>query len=146
MQLGDKKSTITKDDLPYIISDVLGSSKIEDKVQIKNYYSTHVFNLKPVTTISIEINGKQYEETSTGDGQYDAFMKALGKIYASLDKPLPKLENYKITIPPGGKTDALVETIITWTLNGREFKTRGLESDQQAAAIMATVKMLNIIE
>lgn len=144
--LGDKKSTITQDDLPYIISDVLGSSKIVEKVKIKNYYSTHVFNLKPVTTIAIEINGKDYEETSTGDGQYDAFMKALGKIYESLDKELPKLENYKITIPPGGKTEALVETIITWSLDGREFKTRGLESDQQAAAIMATVKMLNIIE
>lgn len=144
--LGDRKSSITKDDLPYIISDVLGSAKVEEKVKIKNYYSTHVFNLKPVSTICIEIDGKEFEATSTGDGQYDAFMKALASIYNKFDKTLPKLENYKISIPPGGRTDALVETIITWNDGRRQFKTKGLESDQQAAAITATVKMLNLIE
>jgi (R)-citramalate synthase len=50
-----------------------------------------------------------------------------------------------VTIPPGGRTDALVETIITWD-NSREFKTRGLDSDQTVAAIQATLKMLNIVE
>lgn len=143
--LGDKKSHITKDDLPYIISDVLGSAQIEERIKITNYYSTHVFNLRPVTTIRIEIDGKEFEETSTGDGQYDAFMKALGKIYKGLGKTLPRLTNYKISIPPGGRTDALVETIVSWELDGKEFKTRGLESDQQAAAITATIKMLNLI-
>ena len=146
VQLGDKKSTITKEDLPYIISDVLGSAKIEEKVKITNYYSTHVYHLKPVSTIAISINDKEYESTATGDGQYDAFMKALGKIYEQLGRTLPKLDNYKISIPPGGRTDALVETIITWNDGNKEFKTRGLESDQQAAAITATVKMLNLIE
>jgi len=146
VELGDKKESITQEDLPYIISDVLGSAEIDEKIKILNYYSTHVYKLKPVTTISIEINGVTYEETSTGDGQYDAFMKALKKIYDGFNKPLPKLENYKISIPPGGRTDALVETIITWNHNGKEFKTRGLESDQQAAAIVATIKMLNLIE
>lgn len=143
--LGDKKSTITKEDLPYIISDVLGSEKVVENVKILNYYSTHVFNLQPVSTVRIEIEGKEYEATATGDGQYDAFMKALKNIYRDLGKSIPKLVNYKITIPPGGKTDALVETIITWNDGVKEFKTKGLESDQQAAAIMATVKMLNLI-
>ncbi|WP_317235297.1 alpha-isopropylmalate synthase regulatory domain-containing protein [Niabella ginsengisoli] len=48
-------------------------------------------------------------------------------------------------MPPGGKTDALCETIITWELNGREFTTTGLDSDQTVAAIKATQKMLNVI-
>ncbi|HJX70500.1 MAG TPA: alpha-isopropylmalate synthase regulatory domain-containing protein, partial [Bacteroidales bacterium] len=50
--------------------------------------------------------------------------------------------------PPGGKTDALVSTVITWDYqkNSRELKTSGLDSDQTVAAIMATMKMLNIIE
>ena len=39
----------------------------------------------------------------------------------------------------------LVETIITWESN-REFKTKGLDLDQNAAAIKATIRMLNIIE
>ncbi|HEY8399958.1 MAG TPA: alpha-isopropylmalate synthase regulatory domain-containing protein [Cytophagaceae bacterium] len=146
VQLGDKKEVITKEDLPYIISDVLGSELIKEKIKIKNYYSSHVYKLKPVATISIEIDGQEYEATSTGDGQYDAFMRALSSIYDRLGKKLPQLTNYKISIPPGGRTDALVETIITWQYEDREFQTKGLESDQQAAAITATIKMLNLIE
>lgn len=146
VQLGDKKSTITKEDLPYIISDVLGSKSIEEKIKLCNYYTTHVHNLQPVSTVKIEIAGKEYESTATGDGQYDAFMKAIRKIYKELGKTIPSLTNYKIGIPPGGRTDALVETVITWNDGSKEFKTKGLESDQQAAAIIATVKMLNLIE
>jgi len=55
------------------------------------------------------------------------------------------LVDYTVRIPPGGKSDALCETIITWLHNGKEFKTRGLDSDQTVAAIKATEKMLNII-
>jgi D-citramalate synthase len=50
-----------------------------------------------------------------------------------------------VTIPPGGRTDALVETVITWK-GEREFKTKGLDSDQNSAAIKATIRMLNVIE
>ncbi len=56
-----------------------------------------------MATISIEIDDGVYEETATGDGQYDAFMKALGKIYARLDKTLPALVDYVVTIPPAGR-------------------------------------------
>jgi len=146
VELGDKKENISTEDLPYIISDVLGRELFQEKIKIRNYYSSHVYNLKPVSTISIEIGGKVYEATSTGDGQYDAFMQALKSIYDQLGKKLPQLVNYKISIPPGGRTDAFVETIITWGMDGKEFKTRGFEADQQAAAITATLKMLNIIE
>jgi D-citramalate synthase len=72
-------------------------------------------------------------------------MKALQKVYKHLKRTLPKLTDYMVTIPPGGRTDALVETVITWQ-GKREFKTRGLDPDQTVAAIQATVKMLNIIE
>jgi D-citramalate synthase len=51
-----------------------------------------------------------------------------------------------VVIPPGGKTNAYVQTIITWRFEGKIFKTRGLDVDQTAAAIKATMKMLNMIE
>lgn len=146
VELGDKKENISTDDLPYIISDVLGRELLPEKIKIRNYYSSHVYNLKPVATLSIEIDNKVYEATSTGDGQYDAFMQAVKSIYDQLGKKLPQLVDYEISIPPGGRTDAFVETIITWELNEKQFKTRGFESDQQAAAITATLKMLNLIE
>jgi D-citramalate synthase len=145
IELGDQKENVTTDDLPFIISDILNSELIEQKIKLKNFLLSSSNGLKPVATICVEINKKEYEESGSGDGQYDAFMKALQKIYKLLKRKLPKLTDYAVTIPPGGRTDALVETVITWQ-GKREFKTRGLDSDQTVAAIKATLKMLNIIE
>ena len=146
IELGDRKENVTAEDLPYIISDVLQSEGIAQHIKVNNYSLNVAEGLKSSATLSLEVDGVCYEETSAGDGQYDAFMNALHKIYTSLHRELPKLVDYVVTIPPGGRTDALVETVITWqTDNEREFKTRGLESDQTVSAIKATVKMLNMI-
>ena len=56
------------------------------------------------------------------------------------------LINYAVSIPPGGRTDAFVQTVITWSFGEKVFRTRGLDADQTEAAIKATIKMLNIIE
>jgi D-citramalate synthase len=145
IELGDKKEVVTQSDLPYIISDVLDSSTIDDKVKIENYVLTHSKDLRPSVTLQINIDGETFEEHAQGDGQYDAFMIALHNIYKKKKLQLPMLTDYAVRIPPGGKSDALCETIITWDLKGREFKTRGLDSDQTVAAIKATEKMLNLI-
>lgn len=145
IELGDKKETVTQEDLPYIIADVLRSKAIDEHIKILNYSLSTANELKPVASLKIRIGDEIFEETSSGDGQYDAFMKALRKIYGRKEKSLPALLDYFVSIPPGGKTDALVQTVITWKM-GREFKTRGLDSDQTVAAIKATMKMLNIIE
>ena len=147
IELGDKKETVTTEDLPYIISDVLGGIDLHQPIKVKSYALTLANGMRPIANIIIEINGENYEESSIGDGQYDAFMKALWKIYTEhLGRERPILTDYIVTIPPGGKTDALVEAVITWEFNDREFKTKALEADQTEAAIKATEKMLNIIE
>jgi len=146
IELGDKKETVTKEDLPYIISDVLKGEKIIEKIRVVNYSLSVANGLRSMATLSIEIQGKVYEATASGDGQYDAFMTALWDIYDELKKPRPILKDYIVTIPPGGKTDALVESVITWDYKGKAFKTRGLDSDQTVAAIKGTIRMLNIIE
>ncbi len=145
IELGDRKEMVTQADLPYIISDVLDSNAIEDKVRIENYVLTHAKGLNPSVTLQITVNGELFEEQAQGDGQYDAFMNALIKVYKLKKIELPLLTDYAVRIPPGGKSDALCETIITWRHNHREFKTRGLDSDQTVSAIQATQKMLNII-
>ncbi|PHQ60992.1 MAG: 2-isopropylmalate synthase [Maribacter sp.] len=145
IELGDKKERVTKEDLPYIISDVLDSGTYQQKVFVKSYVLTHSKGLKPSTTLCLEINGKTYEEHAQGDGQYDAFVNALRKIYQSKKMELPKLVDYAVRIPPGSNSDALCETIITWENGGKEFTSRGLDSDQTVSAIKATEKMLNII-
>jgi D-citramalate synthase len=145
IELGDKKEIVTQEDLPYIISDVLHTEHAA-KIRIANYSLSLAYGLRPTATVRIIIDGKEYEETAPGDGQYHAFSKALWKIYTALNKPKPTLLDYVVSIPAGGRTDALVQTTITWNFNGKDFKTRGLDVDQCGAAIKATLKMLNIIE
>ncbi|MCK0192133.1 alpha-isopropylmalate synthase regulatory domain-containing protein [Arenibacter sp. F20364] len=145
IELGDKKEKVTKEDLPYIISDVLDSDTYQQKVFVKSYVLTHSKGLKPSTTLALEINGELIEEHAQGDGQYDAFMNALRKVYKSKKLDLPTLVDYAVRIPPGSNSDALCETIITWKRGDKEFISRGLDSDQTVSAIKATEKMLNII-
>jgi D-citramalate synthase len=145
IELGDKKEVVTKEDLPYIISDVLDGYSYEEKVKVNSYVLTHSKGLKPSTTISISINGETFEQHAQGDGQFDAFMNALRKVYINKKMVLPDLIDYAVRIPPGSHSDALCETIITWKSPEKEFKTRGLDSDQTVSAIKATEKMLNII-
>ena len=147
IELGDKKELVTQEDLPYIISDVLKHDIQEDRVKLKSYFVNLAYGLKPMATVKIEINGEEYEQNSSGDGQYDAFVRALRKIYKeTLGRTFPMLTNYAVTIPPGGRTDAFVQTVITWEHEGKTLRTRGLDADQTEAAIKATIKMLNLIE
>ena len=145
IELGDKKQVVTKEDLPYIISDVLDSYAYEEKVKVESYLLTHSKGLRPTTTVLLSIDGKTFEEHAQGDGQFDAFMNAIRNIYKKRNAVLPALIDYAVRIPPGSHSDALCETIITWKNSEKEFKTRGLDSDQTVSAIKATEKMLNII-
>lgn len=146
IELGDKKQLVTPEELPYIVSDVLKHGQQNQRIKIINYSLALTYGLRPTATVKIDIDGETYEQTAMGDGQYNAFTKALWKIYTSLDKPKPELVDYAVIIPPGGQTDALVHTTITWKFKDKIFKTHGLDADQTEAAIKATVKMLNAIE
>lgn len=145
--LGDKKEIVTQEDLPYIISDVLKHDTEHHKIKLLNFSLAIAKGLRPGAIIKLEVNGEVYEQGATGDGQYDAFVRAVRRIYkVMLQRTFPTLLDYTVTIPPGGRTDALVQTVITWNYNGHTFKTRGLDVDQTYAAIQATMKMLNQIE
>ena len=89
IELADKKESVTSEDLPYILSDVLKSESIFEKITLRNYAISHALGLRPMATVSIEMNGDLLEEAGSGDGQYDAFMNALHKIYQKLNKQLP---------------------------------------------------------
>lgn len=146
-ELGDRKEIVTQDDLPFIVSDVLKHSAPENRIKLVSYMVSLAYGLKPLASVKVSINGNLYEADSTGDGQYDAFVKSLRKIYKEkLGRTFPLLENYAVTIPPGGRTDALVQTVVTWRFGDKMIRTRGLDADQTEAAIKATIKMLNMFE
>ena len=63
IQLGDRKELVTQEDLPYIISDVLKHDSEKNKVRLLSYFVTLAQGLKPMATLSIEINGQTYQES-----------------------------------------------------------------------------------
>lgn len=146
-ELGDRKSVVTPEDLPFIVSDVLKHDTPDDKVKLLGYMVSLSYGIKPLASVKVSIDGQEFYGDATGDGQYDAFVKALRRIYRDkLGRQLPDLMNYAVSIPPGGRTDALVQTVITWRmLDGKVVRTRGLDADQTEAAIKATMKMLNML-
>lgn len=147
IELGDKKELVTQEDLPYIISDVLKHTNIDEKVRLVSYMVSTAYGLKPVASVLLEVNGVVYEENATGDGQFDAFVRCIRHIYKNkLGRKFPWLANYMVSIPPGGRTDALVQTTIEWEFRDKNIRTHALDADQTEAAIKATIKLLNIIE
>jgi len=147
IELGDKKELVTQEDLPFIIRDVLKHTDEAERVQPLSYMVSTAYGLRPMAQVRLQIDGHIYEESAQGDGQYDAFVRAVRHIYRDrLGRQFPWLSNYAVTIPPGGRTDALVQTTIEWVFEERNFRTHALDADQTEAAIKATIKLLNLIE
>jgi D-citramalate synthase len=146
VELGDKKHAVTPADLPMIIADVLKTPE-DQLVRIDRYEIRSTSQELPTASLRVRYQGATVEESASGDGGYDAFMKALAKAGRKLELRMPQLVDYRVRIPPGGRTGALVETIITWRTGPRAdpFTTLGVDSDQVAAAVIATEKMLNLI-
>ncbi|MBN2551156.1 MAG: hypothetical protein JXB06_00240 [Spirochaetales bacterium] len=148
VEIGDRKETITRDDLPYIVADVLETPH-EKRFILRSCVVVSSMGLKPMATIKLAYRPEgredyeEYEESAQGDGGYDALMRAIRKITSKLGLEFPALADYQVTIPSGGHSDALVQCTITWK-NHTTFVTKGVNSDQVLAAAEATEKMLNL--
>ncbi len=138
-ELGAKKKIVTPDELPYIIGDLFGLS-LERAFKISACVIRTSLKGRASAEIEIEYKGKVYPEQAEGDGGYNAFMNAIAKMAEKVKIKLPELIDYEVHIPPGGKSDALVEAMVTWQGN---FRTSGFATDQVLAAVHATEKMLN---
>ncbi|MEO0369075.1 MAG: alpha-isopropylmalate synthase regulatory domain-containing protein [Pseudomonadota bacterium] len=144
IELGDSKQTITLDDLPFIIADVL-EQKDTQRVTLEDCKTISNLHGQSEVDLTIKIDGESFSEQGVGNGAYDAFADALDKILVGhSDLSRPKLVDYQVHIPKGGKTNALTEAAITWQLdNNRKMTTRGVNSNQVFAAIQATLKVIN---
>ncbi len=144
VRLGDKKKTVTPADLPFIISGVL-RAPLDVRLRIVDFEVVSRRHATPKARVVLEFDGEQGTFSASGDGGYDALVKALRKGVRQFKLKMPKLADYQVRIPPGGRTDALVETTITWKESSGVFVTAGVDSDQLVAAVIATEKMLNLI-
>jgi D-citramalate synthase len=146
VELGDKKHAVVPEDLRFILADVLKEPAYR-LVRVEHYAVSVGSDAEPRAEVVVSVRGKRARGVASGDGGYDAFMKALAKALARFRIQLPRLSDFRVRIPPGGRTSALVETVITWRgENGRDsWSTLGVDTDQLAAAVIATEKMLNAI-
>lgn len=143
VKLGDSKALITADDLPFIIADVLERRDYR-YVELLNCYISSGLDVDSTASIRVSIQGKIYNASGSGNGGFAAFIDAISKILKKRDFTMPALLDYEVHIPRGGNTNALTECIITWRLEERELKTRGVDSNQVLAAVKATLRMINI--
>ena len=141
--LGDSKHVITAEDLPFIIADVMESKEYKYVDLIKCDINTGLDRGSSVS-LTLNIDGEDFEGDGMGNGGFDAFMDAVTKILSRTGFVMPLLKDYEVHIPRGGKTDALTECIITWQSQEQEFKTRGVDSNQVMAAVKATTRMINM--
>ncbi len=144
IDLGDKKEVITTEDLPYLIKDIFETTEdLPFKVMHCSINST--YELKSVAAVQCSYKDKLVDAYANGDGGYDAFMNALREILEKFHIKVPQLLDYEITIPPGVKTNALVQATISWQIDSNIITTIGINPDQNMAAIEATVKLINAI-
>ncbi|MGH0037750.1 MAG: alpha-isopropylmalate synthase regulatory domain-containing protein [Myxococcota bacterium] len=147
IELGDRKHTVVPEDLPYIIADVLKTPG-EQLVRVDDWRVTVSQGDLPHAEVTVSYRGDVEKAESGGDGGYDAFMNALKKAVKRFDLEVPRLDDFRVRIPPGGRTGALVETMVAWrrgTGSDDTFVTIGVDSDQMAAAVIASEKMLNAV-
>jgi D-citramalate synthase len=146
VELGDKKHTVVPEDLRFIIADVLKTPR-EQMVKVDSYEVWVGSDTLPRAKATVSYRNKTSSAEASGDGGYDAFMNALRKAVKKFRLEVPRLQDFRVRIPPGGRTSALVETLITWRGESGEdsWSTLGVDSDQLAAAVIATEKMLNAV-
>ncbi len=144
VELGDSKKTITIEDLPFIIAEVL-ESKDYDHAELLACTVSSSLDLESTASIKIRLRDEVHTAAGSGNGGFDAFNHALAKVVKKQGINLPELLDYEVRIPKGGRTDALTECTITWSTDHGELKTRGVHANQVFAAIGATLRMLNIL-
>jgi D-citramalate synthase len=143
VKLGDSKHVITSEDLPFIIADVMESREYHH-ITLLNCYINTGLNVESTASVRVNLRGKEYQGSGSGNGGFDAFMDAIARILKKKHVVMPDLLDYEVHIPRGGQTSALTECIITWAGEEREFKTRGVDANQVLAAVKATMRMINI--
>jgi len=143
VRLGDQKATISADDLPFIVSDLLQRNEY-NYVELLNCSINSGLELESTVSVRVRVNDNIYKTSGSGNGGFDAFISAMKKVLDKEQFVFPELVDYQLRIPPGGKTNALTECTVTWLDNNEQTTTRGVNANQVLAGIGATIRMINL--
>ncbi|WP_354625625.1 alpha-isopropylmalate synthase regulatory domain-containing protein [Psychromonas sp. MME2] len=143
VRLADQKSSISPDDLPFIIADMLERNDY-NYVELLNCSINSGLELESTVSIRVRVADEIYKTSGSGNGGFDAFISAMKKVLDKDGFQFPELIDYELRIPPGGKTNALTECRVTWSDGDSQFTTRGVNANQVLAGIAATIRMINL--
>jgi D-citramalate synthase len=139
-ELADDKVTVTQADIILLLHEIFGEK--ENGVKLVNYEFALKKGAPPKVSVELICNDRKLTAQSEGDGQFDAFIRALRTVWDNM----PELMDYRIGISRKGTSGALTEATITWRSDEKRFTTRAVAPDQLVAAMNATVRMLNYME
>jgi D-citramalate synthase len=142
VSLGDSKETITAEDLPFIIADVLERKDFRH-IELLACSFTSGLDQESTASIRVKVNDEVHEASGAGTGGFDACIAAIRKVFPP-GVEFPELLDYGLRIPKGGSTSALTEVLITWRDGPRTVRTRGVNANQVLAGVGATLRMLNM--
>ena len=143
VEIADTKATITLEDLPFIIADILESGD-QQHVELLNCSITSGYEVESTASVRVRVGDEIRKASGSGNGGFDAFIRAMDQVLGSTGFVFPELTDFEIRIPKGGHTSALTECFISWDDNGRRFKTRGVHANQVFAGVNAAMRMLNL--
>lgn len=143
VEIGDSKTTITPDDLPFIIADILEEGD-DQHIELLNCSITSGLDIESTASIRLRVQDKIYRSSGSGNGGFDAFTAAVKKVLVETPVQFPQLVDFEVRIPRGGSTNALTECLIIWEDAGHRFRTRGVHANQVFAGVGATLRMLNM--
>ena len=143
VDIADTKATITREDLPFIIADILESRDYQH-IELLTCAINSGLDIESTASVRVRVGEEVHKASGSGNGGFDAFNNAMKKILNPDDIQFPELTDFEIRIPKGGSTNALTECFITWNDGTRTFKTRGVHGNQVFAGVNAMIRMLNL--
>jgi len=144
VEIADTKAVITREDLPFIIADIL-ESRESQHIELLTCSINSGFDIESTASVRVRVGDEVHKISGSGNGGFDAFNNAMKKILDPDEVQFPELTDFEIRIPKGGSTNALTECFITWDDGKRTFKTRGVHANQVFAGVNAAVRMLNMV-
>ncbi len=142
VSLGDSQHTVTVEDLPFIIADVLERKDFRH-IELLTCSVTSGLDQESTASIRVKVNNEVHEASGSGNGGFDAFIDAIRKVFPRQFE-FPELVDYEVRIAKGGNPSALTEAFITWQDGPRTMRTRGVNANQVLAGVGATLRMLNM--
>ncbi len=139
--LCDKKKSISDNDIIALASQhTVMEDSADDNGYKLDWFAVYTSNFTTATcTVSLEKDGKKYEDVCRGDGPIDAAFKAVDKIVKPAEH---SFDIYDIHSVSEGK-DTLGDVTLKLTSGGKNYTGKGLSTDVMEASIKAYIRAVN---